>query len=156
VLGGGLSLVLVNNGRLVLLLRSRVAAPAGHRRAAGRQQTGFEGASTAGRRPGGVKAVGGRATSSASCCSSLDESGCGQGAQQGVIAQQGKVWRGGNFVVNMRKSKGRLNNQTDESVWNTFSAVSRSPFYSSNQSIPIRCWNISLFHRLEQLHPIHT
>jgi hypothetical protein len=82
--------------------------------------------------------------------------GVGREAQQGVIAQQGKVWRGGNFVVNMRKSKGRLNNQTDESVWNTFSAVSRSPFYSSNQSIPIRCWNISLFHRLEQLHPIHT
>jgi hypothetical protein len=67
------------------------------------------------------------------------------------------LWmRGGSFVINMRKSKGRLNSQTSELVWNTFSSVSCSQFYSSNWSTMIHYGNISLFHHLELLQLIHT
>jgi hypothetical protein len=72
VLGGGLALVLVNNGRLVLLLRGRVAAPPGQRPAVGRRQADSEGVATVGHWPGcwslfgRHQAAGGLVTSSVS------------------------------------------------------------------------------------------
>jgi hypothetical protein len=56
----------------------------------------------------------------------------------------------------MHKSKGRLNRQTGESVWNTFSTVSTLAvlFFKSIQTDLLL--EVSLFHHLEHLHPIHT
>jgi hypothetical protein len=56
----------------------------------------------------------------------------GSAASSEWIAQ-----RGGNFFVNKWKSKASLKAHNDESVWNTFSAISHAQFFLVNPSATI-------------------